>query len=133
MEEVFSEENMAAVVASPQLEDGLLRRGPLISLMPNAPHPHETARHARQILAAVVLAATNSPTEASHRLQAIGLETKSERSEAMLQALHRRLTAPTSGLNNLYLHVTFACPLRCAHCYAAAGPGRKGLWRSKAS
>ena len=126
MEEVFSEENIEAVVSSPQPEAGLLRRGPLISLMRDAPHPYETAQHASQTLAAVALAATNSPTEASCRLQAVGLVTHHERSEATLQVLHRRLATPTSGLNNLYLHVTFACPLRCAHCYAVAGPERKG-------
>ena len=28
---------------------------------------------------------------------------------------------PENDLNKLYLHVTFACPLRCAHCYAEGG------------
>ena len=28
---------------------------------------------------------------------------------------------PENDLNKLYLHVTFACPLRCSHCYASGG------------
>ncbi len=43
-----------------------------------------------------------------------------------MQAFHQRLTAPMTGLNNLSLHVTFACPLHCTHCYAKAGPKRNG-------
>ena len=35
--------------------------------------------------------------------------------------MYHRLNVPVKGLNNLYLHVTFACPLRCTHCYAQAG------------
>ena len=31
---------------------------------------------------------------------------------------------PENDLNKLYLHLTFDCPLRCAHCYAEGG-GRK--------
>ena len=28
---------------------------------------------------------------------------------------------PENGLNKLYLHLTFDCPLRCGHCYAEGG------------
>lgn len=126
MEEVFSEENMAAVVSQADPGAGLLRRGRLLSIMRDGPHPHETAQHARRILAAVALAATDSPTEATRKFQQLGLVTNFQRTEAGMQALHRRLTAPTTGLNNLYLHVTFACPLRCTHCYAQAGPRHGG-------
>ena len=126
MEEVFSEENMEEVVNQPDQEAGLLRCGKLLSIVRDGPHPYETAQQARRILAAVALATTNSPTEATRRLKNIGLVTNFARTEAVIMALHKRLTASSTGLNNLYLHVTFDCNLRCAHCYAQGGPGRKG-------
>ena len=43
-----------------------------------------------------------------------------------MQSLYQRLTTPSTALNNLYLHVTFACPLRCTHCYAQGGEARRG-------
>lgn len=33
----------------------------------------------------------------------------------------RRTKHPENGLNKLYLHLTFDCPLRCPHCYAEGG------------
>ena len=125
MAEVFSEENIEAVISSPDPEAGMLRRGKLLSIMRDGPHPYETAQHARRILAAVALAATGSPVDATHKFQQLGLVTNRDRTEVGMRALYERLTAPTTGLNNLYVHVTFACPLRCAHCYVRAGPHRK--------
>lgn len=34
---------------------------------------------------------------------------------------HLRDRYPENGLNKLYLHLTFDCPLRCPHCYAEGG------------
>ncbi len=36
-------------------------------------------------------------------------------------ALERYKKNRANGLNKLYLHVTFDCPLRCGHCYADGG------------
>ena len=126
MAEMFSPENLEAVVERPDPERGLMRRGTLLSIMRDGPDPYETAGHARRVLASVALAATGSPVEATQRFEALGLATNRRRVEAAMTSLHNRLTAPISGLNNLYLHVTFACNLRCSHCYAEAGPPRVG-------
>ena len=126
MAEMFSPENLDAVVEHPDPERGLMRRGPLLSIMRDGPHPYETAGHARRVLASVALAASGSSAEAAGRFEALGLATNRRRVEAAMTSLHARLTAPISGLNNLYLHVTFACNLRCSHCYAEAGPPRVG-------
>jgi uncharacterized protein len=126
MAEVFSPENLDAVVARPDPQRGLMRRGRLLSIMRDGPHPYETAGHARRVLASVALAATGSPAEAAGRFEALGLAANRRRVEAAMTSLHARLTRPPSGLNNLYLHVTFACNLRCSHCYADAGPQRSG-------
>lgn len=125
--EVFSEENLNAVVNQADPKAGLLRQGKLLSLMRAGPHPYETAQHARRALAAVALAATGSPAEAARKFEQLGLTSNVERTETGMRALYQRLTTPTTGLNNLYLHVTFACPLRCTHCYAQAGPARNGV------
>ncbi|TAK34257.1 MAG: TIGR04083 family peptide-modifying radical SAM enzyme [Chloroflexota bacterium] len=126
LEEVFSEENMKAVVAEIDNEAGMLRRGRLVTLMRGGPHPYETAQHARQTLMVVALAAANSAEEAARKLQSAGVVSNRQLDEAALRSLHWRLTEPATGLNNLYLHVTFACPLCCTHCYARAGTERKG-------
>jgi uncharacterized protein len=118
-----------AVVNGPDPEKGLLRRGKLLSLMRDGPHPYETAGRARLILAAAALGATGSPEAATRCFEQLGLVTKPERTRAGMASLHNRLTASGQGLNNLYLHVTFSCPLRCAHCYAEAGPSRQGAMR----
>jgi uncharacterized protein len=128
IEEVFSTENMEAVVDRVDQKAGLLRRGRLLSLMREGPHPHESAQYARRVLAAVALAATDSPAEALRKFEQLGLVTSLERTGQGLRALHKRLTAPARGLNNLYLHVTFACPLHCTHCYAEAGSNHNGAF-----
>jgi uncharacterized protein len=75
MAEMFSLENLDAVVEQPDPERGLMRRGPLLSIMRDGPHPYETAGHARRVLASVALAATGSPAEAAGRFEALGLAT----------------------------------------------------------
>lgn len=122
-EEVFTGANLQAVVESADPNGGFLRRGKLAPLMCEGPHPVDSARHARRILAAVALAATHSATAASAALDRLGLVRNPARTEAALDAFHQRLTNCRAGLNNLYLHITFACPLRCTHCYAQAGQG----------
>jgi len=122
LSEVFAPENLDAIVERPDGKRGLMRRGRLLSLMREGPHPYETAGHARRILAAVVLASTGSPDAAAGRFAALGLASDMTRTTRAMTAMHADLTAPTSGHNNIYLHVTFACNLRCTHCYAAAGP-----------
>jgi uncharacterized protein len=126
LDEVFSAENMDAVVSQADPGTGLLRRGRLLSIMREGPHPYETAAHARLVLAAVALAATGSSARATRGFERLGLVTNTQRTETGMEALHERLSAPVRGLNNLYLHVTLACPLHCSHCYAQAGPKRGG-------
>jgi uncharacterized protein len=124
--EVFSQENIEAVVNRPDPQAGLLRNGKLLALMRDGPHPHETAQHARRLLAATALAATHSAAEVAAKFQQLGLTTNVARTTQAMQALSDSLTSTTLHLNNLYLHVTFACPLGCSHCYAQAGPARQG-------
>lgn len=123
--EVLAPENLDEVVARPSPEQGLLRRGRLISLMRKGAHPVDAARAARAVLAAVAVAA-NTDESAAHKLAALGVLADAPRAASSLGALRARLLQPHSALNNLYLHVTFACDLACRHCYAEAGAARHG-------
>lgn len=121
--EVFSAENLAAVVAQPAAEAGLLRRGKLVQLMRAGPHPQEVARRARETVAAVALAVSASPEEALCQLDRAGLITRPELALSSLRGLRQRLDTPSQpGRLNAYLHVTYACNLACDHCYAAPQP-----------
>ena len=124
--EAFAPENLEEVVAHPDSKRGMLRKGRILELMSKRPHPAETAQNARQALAAVALAASGSAEEAARRLQAVGLVQHPERTRQALEGLQTRLTGSRRTLNNLYVHVTYACPLGCAHCYAEGGAERKG-------
>ena len=92
MTEVFSEENMEEVVNHVDPEKELLRRGKLISIMQEDSHPYDTTQHARRILAAVALAATDSPTEATRKFQELGLILNFERTEKAMRAMYHRVS-----------------------------------------
>jgi uncharacterized protein len=127
LSEVFSPANMDAIVEEPEEGAGLLRRGKLIGIMRGDLHPSDILRRARRILIAVALASTRSPLEATRRLGSLVGFRRVDPSD--IESLYLGLAAPVRGLNNLYLHVTFACDLQCAHCYAEAGPHREGAMR----
>lgn len=122
VQELFAEENLEAVVERVDPRRGLFRQGPLLSLIGGGPHPTESAAHARRIVAAVLLAAGDGPAEALPRMKDLGLVLHEERTRVALERLHGTLVTPGHHFNNLYLHLTFACNLRCTHCYASAGP-----------
>jgi uncharacterized protein len=124
--EVFTQENMEAVVERPDPRAGLLRHGKLLALMRDGPHPREAAQHARRLLAATALAVTHSPAEAAGKFEQLGLTANVGRTMQAIEALRESLDSTSLHLNNFYVHVTFACPLGCSHCYAQAGPTRQG-------
>jgi len=126
VKEVFAKKNLDEVVNHPDTEKGLLRNGKILSLMRNRPHPSQATQHARRVLAAVVLGATNSPVETTKIYEKLYLTSNTNRTRQAMTAFHRRLKTPVNSLNNIYLHVTFACNLRCTHCYAQAGSSRNG-------
>jgi uncharacterized protein len=122
--EVFSEENMQAVVERGPGERGLLHKGKLLQVMRGGPHPQHVARRAREVVAAVALAVCVSPEEALDRLDHAGLIIRPELALGSLRSLRAQLDDPTGGQRvNAYLHVTYACNLACDHCYARSGPG----------
>ena len=138
LQEVFSPENLEAVVERPEPGRGLLRRGRLITLLRDQTHPYEVRRTARRLAAAVVLAVVKkfntkestrdtkvggnlTARKAAEKFQELGLTEDVERAERGMRALQEALEGNHAPLHKLYLHITLACPLHCAHCYASAG------------
>jgi len=126
--EMGSEENIAAVADRPYGKGGdlLLKRGPLIEIVRSGPHPSLIARNARRIVAAVELAKGPDIPTVADRLIAWGICRNRDTAQASLEHLKRSLAPEASRLNNLYLHLTFACQLHCTHCYAGAGTDESG-------
>ncbi|WP_172965266.1 TIGR04083 family peptide-modifying radical SAM enzyme [Candidatus Thiodictyon syntrophicum] len=120
--EMAAPENIEAVAARPWDGRGhpLLRRGPLIELVRPGPHPRQAARTAKRIVAAVELARGPDLPAVAARLVHMGICRTQVSGEASLNALWQELYPPTRRLNNLYLHVTWRCQLRCDHCYGRA-------------
>lgn len=124
LQEVFSAENMEAVVRHGPGQSGLLRKGRLVQVMKDGLHPQESARKARETVAAVALGCSDSPEIAVDKLERAGIVTRRGVALASLRSLRVRLDGQSQrGLINAYLHVTYACNLSCKHCYAEAGPG----------
>ncbi len=123
LDEVFSEENMTAVVEQAPDRQGLMRKGRLLQIMRDGSHPQEIARRASELVAAAALAVSTSPEEALAKLDAAGVIHQPNAALASLKALRRRLDNETkSDLVKAYLNVTYACNLRCSHCYAQSKP-----------
>ena len=122
LDDMASEENIEAIAAKPFDGRGnpLLRRGPLIDVVREGPHPSRVGRTAKRIVAAVELArGPDIPTVAA-RLVELGIARSQKSGEASLAALQRDLQPKCGLLNNLYVHVTLRCQLNCTHCYARA-------------
>ncbi len=122
--EVFSKENLNAVVNKGIVEHGLLQKGQLLQLI-RGTHPQEFVRQAREIVAAVALAVSDSPETAVQKLDQAKLITQRDQAIQSLTMLQNRLHHQVDKLVNLYLHVTYNCNLSCSHCYAYAEPNQK--------
>jgi uncharacterized protein len=125
LDEVFSDENIGAVLKHGPGKYGLLRKGRLIQVMKDGLHPQELARKARETLAAAALAGSITPEQAVEKLERAGIVTRRNIALESLRSLRQRLDQSSQqGLANVYIHVTNACNLSCAHCYARSGPGK---------
>lgn len=123
LDEVFFEDNLNAIVEQGTGKYGLMHTGRLLQIMRGGPHPQAVAREARKVLAAVALAASDSPMEALQKLDQTGIITRPDRALNSLVELQNSLdTQSAEGLVNVYIHVTNNCNLLCTHCYARSGP-----------
>jgi uncharacterized protein len=116
--EIQSAENRAALLVASD-EHPLFRRGLLISLTQTL-YPSELADNARRILGAYALGKFKGAKEAAIWLNDEGICGNLERTEEALDEMRDRNGKGQKSRNNCYLHVTYRCGLRCAHCYANA-------------
>lgn len=126
MDEVFAPGNLAELVERPEPRRGMLRAGRMAALTGAGPHPADTRRHARRILTAAALGRSGSSAQAAAWLRGAGLNEPLERLEEDADALRVFFQRDGQRRNNLYLHVTLDCDLRCDHCYARAGGREAG-------
>jgi uncharacterized protein len=120
--EMGSEANIAAIADHPTGcgPDLLLKKGPLIDIIRSGPHPSQVARNAKRIVAAVEMAKGPDIPSVANRLVALGICRNENTALASLMSLQKSVMPEKTCLNNLYLHLTFACQLHCTHCYAQA-------------
>jgi uncharacterized protein len=120
--EISSQENLHAIVsrASVSRENGLLHKGPIAELVNKKRHPSQVARTAKRIVAAVELAKDSDIYNVGKQLVRQGISQTQETAINSLQALQAELLSKKENLNNIYIHTTFACQLKCSHCYAQA-------------
>ncbi len=119
-DEFFSDANIDAI---PQKESStnnasLLRKGSLLQIMNNGPHPYDIARLSKKIVASALLGFTNDPERVSNILFSLNLLKSEENASTFINKLVEDLTHPNGGFINLYLHITGVCNLYCSHCYA---------------
>jgi uncharacterized protein len=126
LKEAASAENLGAIAARPPRpgEHPLFRKGPLTSLGLE-PHPRRIAENARAILCLHALARLGDAGKAARYVVGERICGDVERTEQVMRQHQRRLREAGASHNNLYVHVTFACNLRCTHCYAEAGGSKQ--------
>ncbi|KPJ65973.1 MAG: hypothetical protein AMJ43_09495 [Coxiella sp. DG_40] len=125
LEEVFSKKNIDALVINGPYPNHLMQKGKLLQIMRNGPHPQQVARKAREIVASVALAISDSPMDALCKLEKTGLITNQDLALQSLTTLRSILNMQSQmRLVNAYLHVTYSCNLKCTHCYALSGPDK---------
>ncbi len=122
VKEMRSPENIAAVRERPAYPDEhpFLRVGNYTSLA-SSQHPTHVADNARRILAIYELGAKNDPRRAAESLFEQRICGDVALTEALLTSIRSGLHPESTSRNNFYVHVTSACDLACAHCYAQAG------------
>jgi uncharacterized protein len=128
MEEMQSPENIEAVANRPvgRDEHPLLRKGAYISLSQKT-HPTRMADNARRVLALYELSKTNTPRTAAQNLFDQKICGDVTMTEQLLDNMQADLYNKHKSRNNCYIHVTFDCNLRCAHCYADAGDSKEEM------
>jgi len=104
LEEARSEENLQAVAERPYSGQGhpLFRKGPLIELAREGPHPSRVARNARRIVAAVELARGPDIAAAASRLAAMGIRRTRFRALLPLGRAQDWPEPPTAGALGAY-------------------------------
>ena len=117
IDEFFSNENMKAIKTSGE-KSSLFRRGPLLQIMYNDPHPYDISQISKRIVASVLLGITNNPKKVTEILFSLNIVKSQENASVVIDKLHKELSNPVGDFINIYIHITGKCNLNCSHCYA---------------
>jgi uncharacterized protein len=118
IEEMASPKNIEAVVSNPFEGKGnpFLRKGKVIELS-QKPHPSIKALNAIKIISIVKMAECSDMETACNELSGLKINV----TPSYLENLLYQTKTEHKPLNNLYIHLTFKCQLKCTHCYAQSG------------
>ncbi len=124
-QEVSLQDNVEAVAANPFDKNKifLFYKGPVIELANGDLHPSKIAMYARRVVASVELARGPDDEAVVMRLIAKGICRSRKTAINSLMHLRKVIENDTHSLNNIYVHVTYACQLSCNHCYAHGEDG----------
>jgi uncharacterized protein len=119
MDEFFSDKNMESVSIGEKdvSKSSFMKKGALLRIMNNDPHPYDIARLSKKIVASALLGITNSPEKVSEILLSLNVATSKERAKKVIDNLYKELTLNKGGYGNIYIHITENCNQRCSHCY----------------
>lgn len=125
IEEISSEQNTDAMINSICIKDDrhfFLKKGKLISLIKDQ-HPYQIAQNAKMVVALHEIAKGTDLSASAKRMFENGITDNEFKTYDALKQIKDNLIIKSNGkkLNNLYVHITFQCNLRCTHCYANAG------------
>jgi uncharacterized protein len=120
--------NIEQILLSPprKTQHPLFRTGPYISLADEI-HPTVIADNARTIISLYELGKLNDPSLAAQSLYRQKLCGNVKNTKNILAQIKDNIHNKSIRLNNLYIHVTFNCNLRCTHCYANAGKRKEEM------
>lgn len=125
IEEIKSGQNINAIKENTSLSDGhpFLKKGNLISLI-QKPHPSEIAQNAKHIIALHELGKGSNFVGIANRMVEQGITKNAALTSESIKQIQNGILEndQNKNLNNIYIHLTFNCNLRCTHCYANAQP-----------
>lgn len=117
-DEFSAPENLAMIDQTSDFTNNpFYKIGPYTSLSYKQ-HPSTTLNITREILSMYELGITSDANQAAQNLYEKKYCGDIKTTSLILDQKINKMLANLSYHNNLYLHITFACNLRCNHCYA---------------
>jgi len=120
--EFFSDEHMETIINSQNGKKEInFKSNPILYLMNDNPHPVDLVQTSKKIITAAFLGETSNPKLTTEKLFKMGIINSMEDKLPMIDSFYKELSQPAQGFNNLYLHITGNCNLKCTHCYSYNG------------
>jgi uncharacterized protein len=119
VEDFFSDEHFSELTNDTRSANSVkFKSTPLLHLMHGKTHPVDLVNESKKIVAAAMLGKTGSPSKTLEQLQQMNIFQNKESSLSWIENFNKKLKTPNPGFNNIYLHITGNCNLKCTHCYS---------------